>query len=77
MSAVLVSQSCQTNCVTAERLNVWRKIVPQVTVVRSGTVVLGTIAKFLAPDPAAAWISDGSPPSPHPAYAASFSVLRI
>src|SRR5713101_2494340 len=67
MSAVLVSRSCQTNCVTAERLNVWRKVVPQVTVVQSGAVVLGTTAKFLAPDSAAAWILDGSPPSPHPA----------
>src|SRR5713226_4415516 len=67
MSAVLVSRSCQTNCVTAERLNVWRKVVPQVTVVQSGAVVLGTTAKFLAPDSAAAWILDGSPPSPHSA----------
>jgi len=77
MSAVLVSQSCQTSCVTAERLSVWRKIVPRVTVVQTGTVVLGTIAKFQVPDSAAAWSLDGSPPSPRPAHAASFSVLRI
>jgi len=77
MSAVLVSRSCQLSCVTAEGLAASRKIFPQVTVVRSGAVVLGTTAKVLAPDPAAAWILDGSPPSPHPAYAASFSVLRI
>ena len=77
MSAVLVSQSCQTNCVTAERLNTSRKIVPQVTVVRSAAVVLSAAAKSLVPDPAAAWILDSSPPSPHPAYAASFSILRI
>jgi len=77
MSAVLVSQSCQTNCDAVERLNVWRKIVPQVTVVQSGTVVLGTTAKFLVPDSAAAWILDGSPPSPHPVFVASFSILRI
>ena len=36
MDGVLVSQSCHMNCVTAERLNVWRKVVPQVMVVRSG-----------------------------------------
>jgi len=77
MSAVLMSQSCQTNCVTAKRLAASRKIFPQVTVVRSGAVGVGTTTKFLALDPAAAWILDGSPPSPHPAHAASFSVLRI
>ena len=77
MSAVLVSQSCQTNCVTAKRLNDWRKGVPQVTVVRSGAVVLGTMAEFLASDFAAAWGLDSGPPAPPPAHAASFSILRI
>ena len=77
MTAVLVSQSCQTNCVTAERLNVWRKIVPQVTVVQGGTVVLGTTAKFLAPDFTATWGLDSGPPAPPPANAASFPILRI
>ena len=77
MTAVLVSQSCQTNCVTAERLSVWRKIVSQVTVVQSGAVVLGTTAKFLVPDSAAAWILDSGPLAPPPANAASFSILRI
>ena len=77
MRAVFVSQSCLTNCVTAERLNVWRKIVPQVTVVRSGAVVLGTTAEFLAPDFTAAWGLDSGPPAPRPVHAASFSILRI
>jgi hypothetical protein len=77
MSAVLVSQSCQTNCVMAERLNVWRKVVPQVTVVESGAVVLDAAAEFAAPDPAAAWSSDTSPPYSPTAYTASFSILRI
>ena len=77
ISAVLMSQYCQPNCITAERFNVWRKVVPQETAVRSGAVALGTTAKFLAPNLTGAWILDGSPPSPHPAYAASFSVLRI
>jgi hypothetical protein len=77
VGAVFVSQSCQTNCVTAERLNVWRKIVPQVTVVRNGAVVLGTTAEFLAPDFTAAWGLDSGPPTPRPAHAASFSILRI
>ncbi len=77
MSAVLMSQSCQTDCVTAERLNVWRKVVPQVTVVRSGAVVLGTTAEFLVPDFTAAWGLDSGPPARPPARAASFSILRI
>ena len=77
MRAVFMSQSCLTNCVTAERLNVWRKIVPQVTVVRSGAVVLGTTAEFLAPDFTAAWGLDSGPPAPPPVRAASFSILRI
>jgi hypothetical protein len=77
MSAVLMAQSCQTNCVTAERLNVGRKVVPQVTVVRSSAVVLSTTAKFLAPDFTAAWGLDSGPPAPPPAQAASFSILRI
>src|SRR5581483_5563196 len=34
MSPVIVSQSCQTDCVTAERLDASRKVVPQVTVVQ-------------------------------------------
>jgi hypothetical protein len=77
MKAVLASQSCQKNCVTAERLNVWRKVVPQVTVVRSTAVVLGASAQFLAPDFTAAWGLDSGPPAPPPAHAASFSILRI
>ena len=77
ISAVLVSQLCQTNCVTAERLNVWREVVPQVTVVRSRAVVLSTTAEFLALDFTAAWGFDSGPPAPSPPHLASFSILRI
>jgi hypothetical protein len=73
----MVSHSCQTNCVAAERLNTSRKIVPQVTVVESGAVVLDTAADFAPPDPAAAWSSDSSPPYSPSVYSASFSILRI
>lgn len=76
-SPMLVSQSCRSTCVTAERLNVSRKVVPQVTVVESGLVVLDITAEFLMPDPASAWSSDNSPPSPRSASTASFSILRI
>jgi len=77
LSTVLMSQSCQTNCVTAERLNVWRKIVLQVTVVRSNAVVLGTTAEFLARDFTGAWVLDSGPPAAPPAHAESFFILRI
>ncbi len=77
MDGVFGSQSCHMNCVTAERLNVWRKVVPQVTVVRSGTVVLGTTAEFLALDFTAAWGLDSSPPARLPARPSSFSILRV
>ena len=77
MSAVLMSQSCQTNCVRAERLNVWRKVVPRVTVVRRSAVVLGTTTAFLAPNFAAAWGLDSGPPVRPSARAASFFILRI
>jgi len=77
MSALLLSQSCQTNCVTAERLNVWRKIVPQVTVVRRGAGVLSTTAAFLVPHFNAAWGLDTGQSAPLCAHSASFSILRI
>ena len=76
MKAVLASQACHTNCVAAERLTVWRKAVPQVTVVELGAVVPNTTAKFVAPDSAAAWSSDSGPPPPA-AYAVPFRILRI
>jgi hypothetical protein len=77
MSAVLMSQSCQTKCATAEGFNVWRKVVPRVTVVRRSVVVLGTTTAFLASDFTGAWGLDSGPPAPPHAHAASFSILRI
>ena len=74
---VVVSQSCQTNCVIAERLNVSRKVVPQLPVVQTGAVVLKATAKFAAPDPAAALSADSGPPAAPTARGASFSILRI
>ena len=76
-SALLMSRSCETNCFTVERLNASRRVVPQVTAVQTGTVVLVTAAKLLVPDPAAAWTLDSGPPSPPSGYAASFSILRL
>jgi hypothetical protein len=77
VSAVSLSQSCRANCATAERLNVRGKVVPEVTVVRSGAVVLSKTIEFLAPNCIAVWGLDSGPPAPHPVRAASFSILRI
>jgi hypothetical protein len=77
VTPVLMSQSCPSNCDTAERLNLSRKIVPQVTVAQTGVVVSQTAVKFIAPDPATAWSSDSYPPLPLTASTASFSILRI
>ena len=77
MKTVSASQSCHTNCVAAERLNVWRKVVPEVTVVGSSAVVLGAPAENLARDFIAAWGLDSGPPTEPPGHAASYSILRI
>jgi hypothetical protein len=77
VTPVLMSQSCPSNCDTAERLNLSRKAVPQVTVAQTGVVVSHTAGKFVAPDPATAWTSDSYPPLPPTASTASFSILRI
>jgi hypothetical protein len=71
------AQTCQTDCATAERLSISIKVVPQVTGVQTGVVVLDTTFKFLAPDLQSAWSLDSGPPSLSPAYPSSYSVLRI
>ena len=74
---IFVSPSCQPSCARAERLAASRKIVPQVTVVGSGAMVLeNATAKFVAPDSTAAWSSDSGPPASPTAYF-RFSILRI
>jgi hypothetical protein len=77
VTPVLMSQSCPSNCDTAERLNLSRKVVPQAKVAETGVVVSQTAVKFIAPDPATAWSSDSDPPLPPTASSASFSILRI
>ncbi len=77
MSLVMISQSCQTSCVDAERLNASREIVPQVTVVQTAAVVLDSTAEFVDPGFTAAWGLDSGPPALVPVHAASFSILRI
>src|SRR5256885_2031459 len=65
---VVGSGSCQANCVTADRLKVSRKVVPQLTVVQAGAVVLEAAAKFVASDP---WTADSGAPVPPTARGAS------
>jgi hypothetical protein len=61
----------------ADRLNTSRKIVPQVTIVQTGAVVLDASPKYLDRDLEGAWSLDSGPPSFPFAPAASFSILRI
>jgi hypothetical protein len=77
VSAVSLSQSCRTNCATTERLNLWRRVVPEVTAVRSSAVVLSKTIEFLAPNCIAVWGLDSGPPARRRVRAASFSILRI
>ena len=70
-------QSCRTDCAVAERQNIARKVVPQVTVVQTGAVILDASPKFLDRDFETAWSLDSGPPSFRSAHTASYSVLRI
>lgn len=69
-------RSCPANCDAAERLNLSRTSTP-VKVIYSRIGVPDTTANFRLSDPAAVWHSDGGPPTPHTAFAATFSILRI
>ena len=70
-------QSCRTDCAVAERQNIARKVVPQVTVVQTGAVILDASPKSLDRDLETAWSLDSGPPSFRSAHTASYSVLRI
>lgn len=74
---VMQAQSCQTDCAKVGRLNIPGKVVPQVTVVQTGAVVLDRTSKFLAPHLESEWSLDSGPPSIPSPYAASYSILRI
>jgi hypothetical protein len=77
MTLLVQAQSCQTDCAMIEQLNISRKVVPQVTVVQTGAVVLDATSKFLAPHLESAWSLDSGPPFLPSAYTAAYSVLRI
>ena len=77
MTFVVGAQPCQTDCAVVEQLNISRKAVSQVTVVRTGAVVLDETAKFFAPHLESAWSLDSGPPSFPSACTASYSILRI
>jgi hypothetical protein len=71
------AQSCRTDCAVADRLNTSRKIVPQVTIVQTGAVVLDASPKCLDRDLENAWSLASGPPSFSSAPSASFSILSI
>jgi hypothetical protein len=77
VTVVVGAQSCQTDCAVVEQLNSSRKVVPQVTVVQTGGVVLDATSKFLAPHVESELSLDSGPPSLPSVYTASYSILRI
>ena len=77
MTFVVEARSCQTNCAVAEQINISRKVVPQVTVVQTGAVVLNATSKLLAPHVESEWSLDSGPPSLPSVYTASYTILRI
>jgi hypothetical protein len=74
---IVQARSCQADCAAAERLNISRKVVPRLTVVQTGAVVLDASSKFLGPHVEGSWSLDGGPPSLPSAHTASYSILRI
>jgi hypothetical protein len=77
MTFVVEARSCQTDCAVAEQINISRKVVPQVTVVQTGAVILDATSRFLAPHLESAWSLDSGPPSFPSACTAFYSILRI
>jgi hypothetical protein len=77
MTFVVGAQSCQTDCAVVEQFNISRKVVPQVTVVQTGAVVLDATSKFFAPHLEGAWSLASDPPPFPSADTSSYSVLRI
>jgi hypothetical protein len=77
MTFVVGAQSCQTDCAVVEQLKISRKVVPPVTVVQTGAVVLDATSKRFAPQLESAWSLDSGPPPFPSAYTSSYSILRI
>jgi hypothetical protein len=74
---VVQAHSCQSDCSLAERLNISRRFVPQVTVVQTDTVVLEAAPKFLDHHLESEWSLDSGPPFLSSAYTVSYGILRI
>ena len=74
---VVAAQSCRTDCAVAERQNIARKVVAQVTVAQTGAVVLDVSTKFLNRDLESRWSLDSGPPSFPTACIVVYGILRI
>jgi hypothetical protein len=77
ITLVVAAQSCGADCAVAERLNIARKVVPQLTVVQTGAVVPEASSRFLGPHVEGTWSLDSGPPSFPSVHTASYSILRI
>lgn len=77
ITLAVAAQSCGADCAVAERLNIARKVVPQLTVVQTGAVALEASSRFSGPHVENAWSLDSGPPSFPSVHTASYSILRI
>jgi hypothetical protein len=77
VTAAVEAPSCETDCAKGERLSVARTVVPAVTRIPTGVVVLDTTSKFLLSRPVAAWSLDSGPPSAFFPHTVSYGILRI
>jgi hypothetical protein len=77
LTFVVQAHSCQSDCAVAEALNISRRVVPQVTVVQTSTIVRDASSTFLGPHLEGAWNLDSGPPFLPSQCIASYRVLRI
>jgi hypothetical protein len=72
----MMQLSCASDCDAVAGLNLSRKAFAQLRTRQSGILTLDASAKFMTPDIATAWYSNGGPPARRTACTASFSILR-
>ena len=77
MIPTLSSNSCQANCVAAERLAISRKVALAPKSLPTNPVIMAEGAALLMPDDGPPSRVEGSPPHSSAAHVRSFSILRI
>ena len=77
VTPTLASNSCQANCVAAERIAISRKAALTPRSAPNHPVIMAEAAALLMPDDGPTSHVEGSPPPSSSAYLRSFSILRI